>query len=107
MATSFYGAPMTERRAVRSHPNGAMLTVWVVPGAKRTEIVGFHGDAVRVRIAAPPEKGRANKVLVEYLADRLGVSMRITAGAGSRRKRLLAPGVSVSRLVELLEEVVN
>lgn len=98
---------MTQTRAVRSHPNGAMLTVWVVPGAKRTEIVGFHGDAVRVRIAALPEKGRANRVLVDYLADRLGVSMRITGGAGSRRKRLLAPGVTVDRLVELVNEVVN
>lgn len=98
---------MTATRAIRSHPNGAMLTVWVVPGAKRTEVVGFHGDAVRVRIAAPPERGRANKELVKHLSDRLGVAVRITSGAGSRRKRLLAPGVSVSRLVELVDDLAN
>ncbi len=94
-------------QAVRGHPNGAMLTVWVVPGARRTEVVGFHGDAVRVRVAAPPERGRANKELVKHLSDRLGLPLRIMSGAGSRRKRLVAPGVSVSRLVELLDNIAN
>jgi uncharacterized protein (TIGR00251 family) len=98
---------MSATRAVRSHPGGALLTVWAVPGAKRTEITGFHGDALRIRIAAPPERGRANKELVEYLSERMGIALRITSGAGSRRKRLLAPDVSVSRLVELVDDLTN
>ena len=98
---------MSATRAVRSHPSGALLIVWVVPGARRTEITGLHGDAVRVRIAAPPERGRANKELVKYLSDRLGIAMQIASGAGSRRKRLLAPDVSVSRLAQLVEDVTN
>ena len=102
-----YGSAMSATRAVRSHPSGALLTVWAVPGAKRTEITGLHGDALRIRVAAPPERGRANKELIKYLSDRLGITMRIASGAGSRRKRLLAPDVSVSRLVELVDDLTN
>jgi uncharacterized protein (TIGR00251 family) len=98
---------MSANRVVRSHPNGALVTVWVVPGAKRTEIVGLYGDALRVRIAAPPEKGRANNELLAHLSDRLGVDVRIASGAGSRRKRILASGVSAGRLVEILDNLTN
>jgi uncharacterized protein (TIGR00251 family) len=98
---------MSATRAVRSHPHGALLTVWAVPGAKRTEIMGLHGDALRIRIAAPPERGRANRELIKHLSDRLGVEVRLAGGAGSRRKRILAPGVSVSRLVEIVDDLVN
>ena len=98
---------MSATKAVRSHPNGAMVTVWVVPGAQRTEVVGFHGDAVRVRVAAPPERGRANKDLIKFLSEQLGVALRLASGANSRRKRLLAPDVSVSRLAALVGDIVN
>ena len=70
-----------------------MITVWVVPGARRNQVTGIYSDALRVRIAAPPARGRANKELLEYLSDVLGVSLKLGGGAGSRRKRLIAPGV--------------
>ncbi len=84
-----------------------MITVWVVAGARRNQITGVYSDALRVRIAAPAHKGRANKELLAYLSDVLGVSLQLGGGTGSRRKRLIAPGLDprdltqrISRLVE-------
>jgi hypothetical protein len=67
----------------------ARISVTVSPGASRTELVGRHGDGWRARIAAPPERGRANKALVELLAVTLEVpvsSLRIVAGRSERVK---------------------
>ncbi|MHB8067973.1 MAG: DUF167 domain-containing protein [Desulfobaccales bacterium] len=68
---------------------GYVLRLIVVPGASRTEVVGLHGDRLRVRVAAAPEKGAANKKLLEFLAKVLSVpkkAVRLTAGAQSREK---------------------
>jgi len=67
----------------------ARISVTVSPGASRTELVGRHGDGWRARIAALPERGRANKALVELLAVTLEVSvssLRIVAGRSGRVK---------------------
>ncbi len=98
---------MTAERVVRSHPDGAMLTVWVVPGARRTEVVGFHGEALRVRVAASPEKGMANKAVIALLETALGMRLRLVGGAGSRRKRLVAVGADVAELIAAVESVAN
>jgi hypothetical protein len=89
---------MSVSQVVGSHPEGSTVTVWVAPGARRTEIVGFYGDALRVRVAAPPERGRANKALVEHLSEQFGVRVRLLSGASSRRKRFVVPGLSVGAL---------
>ena len=65
------------------------LAVHVRPGGSRTEVGGSHGGAVAVRVTAAPEAGRANRAVVEAVAEALGVPRRtvaITAGATSRRK---------------------
>ena len=75
----------------------AILTVHVVPRAARTEVVGRHGDAVKIRLAAPPVDGAANEELVRFLAERLGVARRavtLKAGASSRRKTVAIDGVT-------------
>jgi uncharacterized protein (TIGR00251 family) len=67
---------------------GYLLRLTVVPGASRTEVVGLQGDRLKVRVAAPPEKGAANLELLAFLARRLGVpkkSLRLL-GARSRAK---------------------
>lgn len=50
-----------------------MLRLTVVPGARQTEVVGLLGDRLKVRVAAPPEKGAANQELLSFLAGRLGL----------------------------------
>ena len=65
------------------------ISVHVVPRARRTEVAGTYGDAIRIRLAAPPIDGAANEELVRFLAERLGVARRqveITAGMAGRRK---------------------
>jgi uncharacterized protein (TIGR00251 family) len=52
------------------------IEIKVVPGARKTEIMGLHGTAVKIRLQAPPVEGKANQALVEFLADTLGLSVR-------------------------------
>ncbi len=54
------------------HDHAIELRVKVVPGASRSEIVGVLGDPLKIRIAAPPEKGKANQALLQLIADWLG-----------------------------------
>ena len=87
----------------------ARINVTVSPGAARTELVGKHGDGWKARIAAPPERGRANDALVELLADALAVprsSVRVVSGLAAKKKVVevdgLAAGEAVRRLTRAL-----
>lgn len=67
------------------------LTLHVQPGAKQTAIAGLHGDALKIRLAAPPVEGRANEVLLEFIAELFQVPQRnvsLRQGAQSRHKRV-------------------
>lgn len=68
---------------------GTVISIHVQPGASRAEIVGLHGDAMKVRIPARAVEGAANEALVNFVAGALGVPRRevkILRGAKSRRK---------------------
>jgi uncharacterized protein (TIGR00251 family) len=83
---------------------GLMLNLHIQPGAKRSELVGLHGDALKIRLAAPPVEGKANAALIAFLADLLGVpkaAVSLEAGASSRRKRVRVDGAS-AQAVEAL-----
>ena len=74
-----------------------ILELHVQPGASRSEFAGWHGERVRIRLAAPAVEGKANAALVEFLASYFGVprrSVRIASGLKSRRKRVVIEGVS-------------
>lgn len=98
---------MSAAQIVGRHPEGSVLTVWVVPGARRTEIVGFYDDALRIRVAAPPERGRANKAVTALLSKELGTRVSLISGAGSRRKRFVVPRLSIDDLVARIDDIVD
>lgn len=88
-------------------PSGedVVLAVHVQPGAKRTEIAGEYGDALKVRLGAPPVDGRANECLIAFLAGRLGVPKSrvvIEAGETSRSKRVRVAGAAATTVRERL-----
>ena len=74
-----------------------LLSVHVQPGARHTAVAGFHGDAVKLRVAAPAEAGRANDAVRHLVASVLGArpaDIVIVSGATSRRKRLALHNVA-------------
>lgn len=77
---------------------GVVITVHAQPGARRTEVVGRHGEAIKIRIAAPPVDDRANDALVAFLAETFGVrrsAVTIRSGSTSRHKRVLINGIDL------------
>ena len=73
------------------HPTQLQLTVHVQPGAKTTSCAGIHGDALKIRLAAPPVDGKANQALIAWLAKTLGCpqsSIELIRGQTNRRKTL-------------------
>jgi uncharacterized protein (TIGR00251 family) len=89
---------------------GYILRLLVVPAASRTGVVGLQGDRLKVRVAAAPEKGAANKNLLAFLAKVLGLpkkAVRLAGGAQSREKVVeihsLSPDLAV-RLEKLLPD---
>ncbi len=102
-----YRGVVSASQVVRNHPDGSTLTVWVVPGARRTEIVGYYGDALRIRVAAPPEKGLANKAVAQLLGDALRAKVRLASGATSRRKRFVVVAQDTESVVAALERLVD
>lgn len=85
----------------------ARFAVHVQPRAKRTEVAGMHGAAVKIRLAAPPVDGVANEALRRFLAERLCVpraAVRVVAGAASRDKLVEVDGLSAEEVRSVLLE---
>ncbi|HEX4573712.1 MAG TPA: DUF167 domain-containing protein [Gemmatimonadales bacterium] len=85
----------------------ARLVLQVAPRARSTAVAGQHGDAIRIRLAAPPVDGAANAELVRFLAARLGVprgAIAIVAGAAGRRKTIEIAGLATEAVVRALLE---
>lgn len=73
-----------------------IIKVLVSPGASRNEVTGLLGDSIKLKIAAPPLKGRANKELISYLSDLLGIKrddIEIISGQTKRSKTLAVSGL--------------
>ena len=90
---------------IRDTTTGVEISVRVIPRARRSEVSGRRGDALLVRLAAPPLEGAANRALVELLADRLGTSdrfIRIIGGERSRDKRVAVSGLTREQFLRSL-----
>jgi uncharacterized protein (TIGR00251 family) len=90
---------------IETRAGGVSFDVRVQPRASRTEVAGTHGDAIKIRLAAPPVEGAANAELVAFLAKQLGVSrsaVRIVKGERGRDKVVEIEGISEADVQALL-----
>jgi len=84
---------------LREVAGGVRITVRLAPRASRTQVMGPHGEALKIAVTAPPVEGEANARLVKFLAKRLGVpkgAVRIVTGEQSRDKGVEVDGVTVA-----------
>jgi uncharacterized protein (TIGR00251 family) len=92
---------------VSQKDNGIVITVKVVPGSSRSEIVGRHGTMLKIKVAAPPEKGKANKALLEFLAKQLNLKktdLEITSGHTASVKQVFIAGATVEAVESMYEK---
>ncbi len=90
---------------VASHKEGAVLSLMAVSRASSTDLAGLEGEALRVRVTAPPVDGAANDALIRFLARVLGVPrsrVKMLSGETGRRKRLLIIGMEQEELAQRL-----
>jgi uncharacterized protein (TIGR00251 family) len=97
MATSDHRDPDTSR-IVTETDAGTIVTVWAVPGTSRNGIVGVHGDALRIRVSAPAEGGKANRALAAILAEISGSDVELLHGHQGRRKTFLLKGADAAEV---------
>jgi uncharacterized protein (TIGR00251 family) len=90
---------------ISSTANGVVISVRVIPRANRSVVDGIRGNALLVRLKAPPVEGAANAELIRVVADVLGVAIRsvtIVGGGKARQKRVAVEGVSLAQAKERL-----
>lgn len=78
--------------------DSVIIKIYVQPGAKRTEIAGLHGEALKIRLASPPIDGRANELLLKYIALLFNVPLRqveLKRGDKSRHKIITIIGSKI------------
>lgn len=88
----------------RAADGSVVLALHIQPGAKKTELAGLHGEALKIRLAAPPVDGKANAALLAFLAKACGVSksaVELVSGETSRSKRVRIHGVDAAELERL------
>ena len=86
--------------------DGVIFQVVVQPRASKNEIVGLQGDALKIRLTAPPVEGAANKMCIEFLAKSLKVrksDVKIVTGQGSRTKKVLVRAATQKKVESLLK----
>ncbi len=77
--------------------NRTLIVIHVQPGAKKTEVLGPYGDAIKIKVAATPERGIANDALVEFITERLGLgrgAVKLVHGRTGRRKTIAIEGIN-------------
>jgi len=90
---------------MKESKDGIILTIRVVPRASKNEISGELGDAIKIRLQAPPVEGKANKALIQFLSDALNIQwnrISILSGDTGRNKRVLIRGISAEELQKVI-----
>lgn len=82
---------------------GLVIQLHIVPNAKKSEIVGIHGAALKIKISSPPVDGKANEEIIRFFSSLFGIPknhVELLSGATSKSKRILLHGVS-QNLIQL------
>ena len=85
--------------------SGVILSIRTQPGSSKNRIIGEYGGRLKLAVTAAPEKGKANKAVIELLADTLHInesSIQIISGESSRDKRLMIEGLTPENIKSLL-----
>lgn len=96
-----------DEKWIRDDKNGTLLLLYIQPGASRSEVVGLHGERLKIRIKAPPVEGAANEELVNFLAKRLNLSrskIHFLRGETSRQKDIVVELDDLSCSKRLLDD---
>jgi len=91
---------------LKLHPKGTVVSLYVQPRSSRNQIVGLHGDNLKVKLTSPPVEGAANKCCCDYLAKLFKLSkseVELISGDKARQKRVLLRGLSP----QLVESILN
>ena len=91
---------------IRETPDGVIFKAAIQPRGSRNEIAGLKGDALKIRLTAPPVEGAANKMFVEFLAKTLKVKksdVEIIRGQASRSKQVLVRSATRKKIESLLK----
>jgi len=101
---------MNQHPELAAADDGVVLSVYVQPGAGRTELIGRHGAALKVRVAAPPTGGRANDAVVELVAKVFNVkppTVAVIGGPTNRQKRVKLTGVDLADARRILDTALD
>ncbi len=94
---------------IKDRSGNVELRIHCQPRASKTEIVGLHGDALKVRLIAQPVEGQANTELCQFLARYFGVlrqEVQILSGKGGKQKRVLIKGKTAQEIQDCLTHIV-
>jgi uncharacterized protein (TIGR00251 family) len=81
------------------------VRLWIQPGAKKSELAGLYQERLKVKLAAPPVDGKANKALLAYLADILNIKkneIELAAGETSRQKTIVVHSATQPKWAAIL-----
>ncbi len=89
-------------------PSTVIFSVKVIPAGSKTAFAGIQNGMLKIKLSAAPEKGKANKALIDFLADLLGVKKKfitITSGLTSKVKQIAVEQVTEQAIIEKLRNI--
>lgn len=95
---------------LKPHPQGTLINLYVQPRSSRNQIVGLHGDSLKIKLTSPPVEGAANKCCCEFLAKLFKLAksdVRLIAGDKARHKRLLLQGLDPQMVEDTISGLVG
>ncbi|MCF6179453.1 MAG: DUF167 domain-containing protein [Geopsychrobacter sp.] len=95
---------------LKEHPGGTIVSLHVQPRSSRNQIVGLHGDSLKIKLTSPPVEGAANKCCREYLAKLFKLpksDVELLSGDKARQKRILLHGLDLPLVESVLKKKIS